>query len=57
MSKEGIGMIGKFYTTSGFFFRGELLAETETHYKIHDIKTNRDLDLLKTTVERVAWEV
>lgn len=49
--------IGKFWTTRGFFFRGPLLNESATHYSIKDIQTGRLLELLKTSVERVEWEV
>ena len=49
-------MIGKFWTTRGFFYRGEILAETETHWKIHDISTDNVVELLKSAVERIVWE-
>lgn len=48
--------IGKFWTTRGFFYRGKVLNESETHYSIEDISTLKRIDLLKTSVERIEWE-
>lgn len=50
-------MIGKFWTLRGFFYRGNLLDESETHWKIKDLSTGKILELLKNSVERVEWEV
>jgi hypothetical protein len=49
--------IGKFWTVRGFFFRGPVLNESATHYSIQDIQTGKMVDLLKTSVERIEWEV
>jgi hypothetical protein len=49
-------MIGKFWTMRGFFYRGEVLTENDTHWKIHDVSTDKIIELLKTTVERIEWE-
>jgi hypothetical protein len=49
--------IGKFWTTRGFFYRGRVLSESETHYSIEDISTGKLIDLLKASVERIEWEV
>lgn len=52
-----VDRIGKFWTTRGYFYRAKVLAESETHYSIEDISTLKRLDLLKTSVERIEWEV
>jgi hypothetical protein len=49
--------IGKFWTVRGFFYRGKVLNESDTHYSIEDISTGKLIDLLKTSVERIEWEV
>jgi hypothetical protein len=49
--------IAKFWTVRGFFYRGKVLSESETHYSIIDIQTGKLIDLLKTSVERIEWEV
>jgi len=49
--------IGKFWTTRGFFYRCKVLNENDTHYSIEDISTGKLIDLLKTSVERIEWEV
>ena len=49
--------IGKFWTVRGFFYRGRVLNENETHFSIEDIQTGKMIDLLKTSVERIEWEV
>lgn len=49
-------MIGKFWTTRGFFYRGEA-TETETHWKVRDIQTDKHVELLKASIERIEWEV
>lgn len=48
--------VGTFYTTKGFRYHGKLTAETETHYVVFDVKSNREVELLKATVETVLWE-
>jgi hypothetical protein len=48
---------GKFWTVRGFFYRGKVLNESDTHYSIEDISTGKLIDLLKTSVERIEWEV
>lgn len=51
-----IEKIGSFYTTKGFFFKGKLISESETHYRIFDFRKQIEIELLKTTIERVDWE-
>jgi len=48
--------VGEFFTARGFYFRGRLINETPTHYVVFDLKTEREVELLKTVVERVVWE-
>jgi hypothetical protein len=49
--------IGKFWTSRGYFYRAKVIAETPTHWSIEDLSTGKRLELLKTTVDRVEWEV
>lgn len=48
--------IGEFFTTKGFFYRGELLGESPTHWCILDLKTGLTIELSKATVDRVVWK-
>lgn len=47
--------IGAFFTTKGFFFKGKLISESETHYRIFDLRKQVEIDLLKSSIERVEW--
>lgn len=47
--------VGSFFTNKGFFFKGRLILETETHYRIFDFRKQAEIDLLKTIIERVEW--
>ena len=47
--------IGSFFTDRGFFFKGRLISETDTHYRIFDFRKQTEIDLLKTIIERVEW--
>ena len=49
--------IGKFWTLRGFFYHAKVLGETETHWQVQDISTEKRLELLKASVERIEWEV
>ena len=56
---DNVGRIGTFITTKNFFYRGRLLAiigEPVNCYRILDIKTNQQMDLLITSVETIKWE-
>ena len=53
--EEEIGKVGEFITTKGYFYKGKVLSETATHYRIYDFKEKLEFDLLKTTKERIKW--
>ena len=49
------GKIGEFFTTRGWYYKGRLVAETSTHYIIFDLKIEKEVELLKSTIEKVEW--
>lgn len=56
---ERIGRIVEFWIVNNFrelHFTGVFLGETETHYQFFDSRDKKNMDVLKTSVERVVWE-
>ena len=56
-----IGWIATFVTTNKFFYRGKLLGMVgnggePSHYRILDIKSGQELDLLINAIETIKWE-
>lgn len=56
MRQTLIGQIVKAYTKKGFFYRGEVVDEDETHVIIHDFKTDRDIMLSREWLSEVIAE-
>lgn len=50
-----VDRVGAFYTVKGFFFKGKLISENETHYRIFEYQKQVEMDLLKSSIERVVW--
>jgi|WetSurMetagenome_2_1015567.scaffolds.fasta_scaffold686989_1 hypothetical protein len=48
--------IGEFFTDRGFHYRGKLLDESPTHWKIFDFKTRLEMEISKTSVSTVSWQ-
>lgn len=48
--------IGEFFTTRGFHYRGEVVGESPTHWRILDFKTQCIVELAKASIERVIWQ-
>ena len=67
---DRVGWTATFITSKGFFYRGKLIgiigstymmgtqmqAYPPTHYRIYDIKTGQEMDLLITSIETIKWE-
>lgn len=51
-----IGKTVGFRLINGFHFEGKYLGETETHYRFFDFVKKKEMELLKTSVERAEWE-
>lgn len=43
MTQILLGKTCKLYTKKGWFYKGEVVEETETHVIIHDFKTDKDV--------------
>lgn len=56
MRQNLIGRTIKAYTKKGFFYRGEVVDEDETHVFIHDFKTDSDVMLAREWLSEVITE-
>lgn len=56
MKKKVLGQVVNLYTKRGFFYRGEVVDEDDTHIFLEDFKTKNEIMIARDWITQLTTE-